>query len=481
MADDQKPKTMDINDLVRELSKSSTSPAAPSPVLQTPKPITPSPMAGSSPAPFMPKPPVSVTPTPPPAAPSQPKPLETPRPQFNVPPKPFSQPSQPLAGQVKPAPVPPPAAPLPTPGVKEYQSSIRTMNEDISNLKQGQRPTGIDIPRKVEQVVSVPQPMPSKPAMPSQQFKVPNVNLGETQKTAPMAPSKEIPRFPSAPKVEQKPQIYVPQEGQKGGNRNMLFIGIGAVAIVAGFSYWFFVLRSPAPEVVIESPTPIATETPTPTPTLNSIFSGAQKQGISISPTAPLSFFVGDVTGKVVVDQGTFKVIEATDTQTPGISYSFTDLLAKLALSVPSELVSNFGNDSAMFVYGQQESFDSKGNLQVGVKAPNGIEVGVVAPNKIVIIAELKSSSDASQTVNKWEATLSSDLKVLFTLGNANKNQPGFLDNSYRGVAIRYRNFPYPDKSIDYSVVPALNGKSYLVISGSREAMYVAIGKLNGL
>jgi len=32
MADDQKPKTMDINDLVRELSKSSTSPTTPSPI-----------------------------------------------------------------------------------------------------------------------------------------------------------------------------------------------------------------------------------------------------------------------------------------------------------------------------------------------------------------------------------------------------------------------------------------------------------------
>ncbi len=43
MADDQNPKTMDINDLVRELSKSSTSPATPSPAPQAPRPPFPTP------------------------------------------------------------------------------------------------------------------------------------------------------------------------------------------------------------------------------------------------------------------------------------------------------------------------------------------------------------------------------------------------------------------------------------------------------
>ena len=267
---------MDINDLVRELSKSSTSPTAPSPAplpqatrpsFSDPKTVDASDNAKTN---FsfdklriygfaFGKTICSSNSTVPGYTP-QPKPLEMPKPQFNVPPQP------------KPAPT--------TPGVKEYQSSIRTMSEDISRLKQGQQPMGVPVPRKVEQIVPVPPqatPAPAKPPVTGPQFKIPDVNLGETKRSAPLAQSKNlpgitipsIPKGPSVPKAGgavPAPQIYVPQEGQPGGNRNMLFIGIGVVAVVAGFAYWFFVLRAPAPEVVIETPTPTPIEIPTPTP-----------------------------------------------------------------------------------------------------------------------------------------------------------------------------------------------------------------------
>ncbi|GEM_PF-2752576 len=503
MADDQKPKTMDINDLVRELSKSSTTPVAPTPPLAPPiqaprpsfpsapsagsgplvKPVTPAPMVGSPmagippvvPKPFVPmpstpptvnplppKPFIPVTPIPAPIKPLQSKPLETSRPQVNTPLPPFNQ--------SKPAPAPV-VLPPPTSGVKEYQSSIRTMSEDISKLKLGQKPMGVDVPRKVEQTPVV-KPVVPQPTNPSQQFKIPNVNLGEAQKTGPLAQTKDI-KLPGTQKVEPtKPQIYVPPAGgdQRGLNRNMLFIGIGVVAIVAGFSYWFFVLRLPSPEVAVETPTPLATETPapTPTPTLDSIFSGTPKQNIALTPKDTLAFFVGDIMGKVVVDPESFKEIQALDAQMSSVSYNFSELMTKLALNIPGELMSNFGTDSAMFVYGQKESFDSKGNLKVGT----------VAPNRVVIVAEIKDPSGVSQVASTWEATLSSDLNALFALGKTSKVQTGFLDNLYRGVSIRYRNFPYADMSIDYSFVPASNGKNYFVVTNSREAMYATIDKL---
>jgi len=467
---------MDINDLVRELSKSSTSPATPPSVSgsapQAPRSSFPTPKPPMTP-PVIPPPATVFSGAPPKAVvnPPLPKPPETPRPQFSVPPKLSSIPS--------------PITPLPTPGVKEYHSSIRTMNEDISKVKQGQQPTGIPVPRKVEQVVPVPPavPLPTKPTIPAPQFKVPSVKLGETQKAAPLAPSKNIPGItipipkvsfgvPSVPKTgvtEPAPQIYVPQGEQKGGNRNILFIGIGAVAIAAGFAYWFFILKLPTSEVVTESPTPTPTATPalTPIPTLTSIFYGVPKQSVSIKTTNPLTSFVSDI-GKAVVDSGAFKTIEAVDSQTPPVSYGFADLVTKLALKIPGELVSNFGNDSAMFIYGQKESFDSNGNLLVGV----------ATPNRIVIVAELKNPSGVSQAAIAWETTLSSDLKTLFGLGSANKNQPGFLDNSYRNTSIRYRNFPYANNTIDYAIVSAFNGKTYFVVADSREAIFAVIDKL---
>src|SRR3989338_9387336 len=75
-------KTMDINDLVRELSKSSTTPVAPTPPpapsSQAPKPSFPAPVSPTL-KPFIP------TPAPSPIKPPMPKPMETPRPQFTAP------------------------------------------------------------------------------------------------------------------------------------------------------------------------------------------------------------------------------------------------------------------------------------------------------------------------------------------------------------------------------------------------------------
>ena len=500
MADDKNTtKTMDINDLVRELSKSSTTPVAPTPPpapsSQAPKPSFPAPVS-PTPKPFIP------TPAPSPIKPPMPKPMETPRPQFTAP-LPI-QPKQSLGaesrtldsssksnmdlGRIGAKPVPPPSAPTPPPavsGVKEYQSSIRTMSEDISNIKQGQKPTGIDVPRKVEQLVpTAPQPMPPKLVVPSQQFKVPSINLGETKKTGPLTQSKDFskPAFPTPPPVssakpaipvkpltESKTQIYVPQEGQKMGNRDMLFLGIGAVALVVGFAYWFFIIRAPAPEVVIETPTPTATSIPTPTPTLQTMFSGVQKESIIIKANNQLLSFVSDVMG-VVIDPGAFKILEATDAQTPPVIYNFSDLVAKLTFKVPAELISNIGNDSAVFVYGQRESFDAKGNLQIGA----------TASNRIVIVAELTNPSGSAEIATNWETSLGSDLKALFTLGKSYKDQTSFTDNSYRNTNIRFWNFPYADRSIDYSMIVASNGKTYFVITNSREAMFGTIDKLKG-
>ena len=447
MADDQSTKTMDINDLVRELSKSSTSPGTPSPTPQvsrppfpTQKPITPpSPMAGSPSAPSVPRLPISITPVPPPI----------------VNPKPFSQP-------IQPKPAPSSATPLPTPGVKEYQSSIRTMNEDISNLKQGQKPTGIDVPRKVEQVAMVPQVVPPKPTVPNQQFKVPSVNLGEAQKTGPLAQSKDFSRpapvtphpVPIVPKVEPKPQIYVPQEGQRSTNRNMLFVGIVIIAIVAGFAYWFFKLRLSSPEVVVESPTPSPTATPV--HDLNTIFASATE----IEPL-------------VQINRGEFR----KDSQlfnTPGLKVKLREIIEGVGSKYPVEMWNILGIDASVLWYGQKENFDNEGQLKIEI----------VSERRLVIVSEITDTVLATQALSSWESSMSEDLKLLITtdksIGYKGLEVKEFFDNNYNGVSIRYKNFSYADKSIDYAVVTASNGKSYLVISGSRESMYATIDKLKG-
>ena len=474
MADDQKPKTMDINDLVRELSKSSTSPAAPTPTPapQAPRPTFPTspsinsgpsakppispPMTNPAPAPFMPKPAVPTTPTPPPVTPFQPKPPEMSRPQFNVPPKPFSQP-KPASTPSSPSSSGSPAAPSTTPGVKEYQSSIRTMDEDISKIKQGQKPTGVDVPRKVEQVVPGPQPLPPKPAPPtggpSQQFKVPSINLGEAQKTGPLAQSKNIPRPPSAPKAELKPQIYVPQEGQKGGNRNMLFVGIGIVAIVAGFAYWFFVLRQSAPEIVIESPTPTPTAIPTPTPL------PLEKLGISEKVSIPsTSVFLSSLTTEMNARQpslGQIRLYGIVDENQQ--KYSFKEFLTKLSIDTATL------NDSGGLLDTKEWVLGSYGQIGRG-------QGGNFARPFIVITQ--KDSASATSLMNTWESRIINDLSKLFNLGKLSP-QLSFTSDAYSGVSFRFVRIPDRDLGVAYAVF-----QNYLILGSSRDSFRAVIDTL---
>ncbi len=430
MADDQKPKTMDINDLVRELSKSSTSPSTPSPV---PQPTRPSPMTGSPSVPPMSKPPIPVAPM---------------RPQFNVPsqPQPFSQPSQPK-------PASSPAAPIQSPGVKEYQSSIRTMNEDISKLKQGQKPTGIDVPRKVEQVVPVPPPVPPKPAMPGPQFKVPSVNLGEAQKTGPLAQSKDIPKPPVAPKVETKPQIYVPQEGQKGFNRNILFIGIGVLVIVVGFSYWFFVLRSSTPVVVQESPTPTPTPTETPTPTPSPLEKLGIAEKVSISST---SVFLSALTTEMNSRQpivGQVKLYDIVDENQQ--KYSFKEFLTKLSIDT-----STF-NDSGLL--------DTR-EWVIGLYGQPGTGQGFFARPFIVI--RQKDNNLATNLMSTWEPRIINDLAKLFSISKLS-TKLSFTPDVYSNINFRFVRIPDRDLGVAYAIF-----QNYLVLGSSRDSFRAVLDAL---
>ncbi len=466
MADDQKPKTMDINDLVRELSKSSTSPAAPSPAplpqaprptFPTPKPPMPPPITGSLPAPFIPKPSVPVAPILPPVTPPQPKPLEMPKPQFNVPPQPFSKPSQPLAGQAKPIPAPSsPATPLPTPGVKEYQSSIRTMGEDISKIKQGQQPTGVPVPRKVEQIVPVPPVTPPSAgqAKPGPQFKVPSVSLGETRKTAPLAQSKDISRAPSVPKVEPKTQIYVPQQGQKGGNRNMLFVGIGAVAIVAGFAYWFFVLRLPTPEIVIESPTPTPTAILTPTPL------PLEKLGIPEKVSIPsTSVFLSSLTTEMNARQpsaGQIRLYDIVDENQQ--KYSFKEFLTKFSIDTATL------DDSGGLLDTKEWVLGSYGQIGTGQ--------GVNFARPFIVLTQ-KDGTLATNLMSVWEPRIINDLAKLF---NLSKPSPGlsFTPDVYSSVNFRFVRIPDRDLGVAYAVF-----QNYLILGSSRDSFRAVIDTLS--
>lgn len=451
MPDDQNTKPTTIDDLVKELSKSSGNPPT-----GGPPPNLPGVKVGSGP---MPQPP-------------------TPRPQMTSPPassggapKPFV-PTPPLpqtSGPTKPV--------VPT---QEYRSSIRTMGEDLSSIKAGQKPAGVDVPRQITPdqprvgAVPIPTPMtgPKLPVGPPHQ-----VGLGGTEKTGPLS----APAAPGMPKVGPAPTLPKPSPVQplitvptakKGFPGPSLGLGLGRTAyiiiagvlIVGGFMYWFLILRTSTPEVVV---TPIPSPAPSPTPTvksLSSIFGGtpvnfevAQGQNIA----ADLKIFIEALN----IAKGGFTEINLMeDFQGTLVPIGLLDMFDIAPVVYPAGLRDQI-TDSIVAAYGQSEGFNADGSVNFNSQGSK----------EVVFAARVKNKLAVEAIMTDWETTIVNDLaKYLLVSDTSKEASVNFLDNSYRDASIRYKNFPLPDASVDYSVINA-SGQSYLIIAGSREAMYSAI------
>ncbi len=243
-------------------------------------------------------------------------------------------------------------------------------------------------------------------------------------------------------------------------------MGILAAAVVLGAVYWYFVIRQPAPEVAQTTPTPSFSETPTPTPIdiFEAIF--PNKAGsISLPASGDPSTTFQNALNLLNVDPGKFGVVSVVNTNPDGsVSNPLTalDLLDRFLISYPAELKPLVTTHSVILAYGQQEQFDAKGKLLANP-----------TPSKrIVLVTEAKSS--VLDVLKTWETNMTQVLAGLFGFDKT-KNKGPFQDNNYQGVAIRFKNFPNPDHSIDYGVLD-YNGKSYWIMASSREAMFAAIG-----
>lgn len=127
------------------------------------------------------------------------------------------------------------------------------------------------------------------------------------------------------------------------------------------------------------------------------------------------------------------------------------------------------GTDWVVLSYGQQEQFDSNGSP---------IANATTSP-RLIIITEIKDATAANQVMTSWESeSLASAADILFSYDFTKAIVGDFSSGTYRQIPIRYWNFPYADRSIDYAIFTASNNKNYLVLAGSREAVFFAIDQL---
>lgn len=483
MADDQGQKTVTtIDDLVKELSTSggqkpsqglaSSQPPAnlpgikvndPLPSMSKPDPIKVPPMPS-------PKPSVPSTPSMPPInmPPVSPKPNPTTQPSTTPPSTPSDTPIKPVS-PIQPRPM---SGSLPQPPAQEYKSSIRTMGGDISDLKSGQKPFGVDVPRKIAQEAPRVDQGMRRPAIQTEQQStgpISSIGLGKAEKTAtlPMPPITGKTDL-AKPPIGQPPIIVPPpKRGPVGSFNPKFFMLIGLIIITGGFLYWYLVVRVSEPKVVL-TPTPSESVSPTPlTKNLNEIFIASSSNfEVSTSPSLGNEFRI--FIDSLVSAAKSFLMVNLTEEVNSNlVPISFLDMFDAGLVNYPQDWRNNV-LDSVLLVYGQSEKFNVDGSINLNT---SGIK-------KTVFVTRVKNKIVIENMMKDWESTIAKDLANYLLINNTKKEaNVSFLDNTYQGISIRYKNFPFPDETIDYSVFE-YKGQNYLVIAGSREAMYATLDVL---
>lgn len=133
------------------------------------------------------------------------------------------------------------------------------------------------------------------------------------------------------------------------------------------------------------------------------------------------------------------------------------ETLDALRLSIPPVILAQFENNYIVAFHA----------------GPSGINSPIFA----VEFKPERSYSSLREEFRMWEPSLEKDLATLLRL-TGRKGEPAngqFLDNTYKGVSIRYLNFSDPTISLDYALIPE---KALVIITTSRESMYMVIDKV---
>ncbi len=385
----------------------------------------------------------------------------------------FSEPGLPTGqtGLSAPTPKTPalPARPGPS-APQELRTSLRTMADDISKLKVGQTPTGVD----VQKTITGQRPTAPPPFIPQSgpsPIRPPAPGLPPTPRppSPPPAPKAVLPPLPVVPSREQRPaptpmpQVISPPS-RRGAGRRVLFLLLLAV-LLGGAVFWLFL---PQEEEIAEvTPTPERTATPTPIRTLRSIF-GVPASTITLSASGnPASEFSTQF-GALTLSSGELRPLSVTSATKAGGDLTMLELFDRLLISYPADVRTTLGTDALILAYGQREAFDARGTL---------IPTSPVQ-KRLIFVTEVRDAALLTSTMRTWEAAMTNALASLLNFVKSKAASPLFLDNIYRGTSIRYRNFAFADSTMDYAIATDIDGKQYLFLTNSREAIYRALDRL---
>lgn len=339
------------------------------------------------------------------------------------------------------------------------------MQDDLAALKKGQPPAGFKIEKETEKEAEIiPQVISPKITPPP----VSHVELGKPEKAKlmPIEAQKGVgtQKIPPSPLPSlSKPTINIPPVGgllgRLRGRPDFKRIVFYVITGLAGFVITAFLVPYFASlPIVSVSPTPSRTTTVTPA-SIENFFSIVDSVGISFNPDSDFTtLFIDSVTKDFLLtsrEPGIYRITSIDGTK----RYGFSEFLGGVSVTVPDELKS-LADDSNLWLtltYKSDDTFSF------------GFVVKLLNPNM---------ADEAITALQNWESVITQALANLFKLDSTKAATVGFLDNIYNGTAIRYRNFPDPNLTIDFSVIQTKNGESYLIMVNSREHIYKIIDKL---
>lgn len=380
----------------------------------------------------------------------------------------------------------------PTDKSSDRRLTTRTMRDDLVRLKRGLAPIGLEL-EKLEIQKNIPNTH-IKSELPLAPTKVESIPLEALNKSTPSSISDKpailsekpahiheevrildkdnLPAFLGAPipkkmvskSEEERVEYGVIAKIIGSGMTTGIVSTVVLAVIIYGLIYYFF-LREEAIITPTPIPTPVRTSPITEINELEEIFRTTPVTTFSLPSdlnrlTPELQLFLE----KEALVQKEFKRIRFLPTQ-PGEVLTFPTLLNKLAIKYPVELSSWLKNNSIVFLYGQMEKFNDSDE----------------SGKRWVFIIEIKDANRIIEIMRNWETTMSGNLKDLFIIDPLKEASGPFLDNEYKTAKIRYKNFPLPDKTIDYAIVSSLTGRYYLILTNSRESMYSPIDRIKGI
>jgi len=352
------------------------------------------------------------------------------------------------------------------------------MEDDIQSAKQGAVSKGAEV--TIPKTPPLP-PLLQKPTLPKPSelpSRSPLVRIGEADKKSSLPKSKlslplAINKKPEHPKGS---AIAIPPR-KSGFPTKYVILAVVVAVLIGGSAYWFFVLREGMEPEVFPTFTPRVIATPNPLINLKKLFFVSNIVPLPDSTTTlNISAFKATLLPPFSDEQASHAFVSL---RSGADSVKFSDFIKRILAGQGQEnpkevrnlLTAVYDDEFGLILSKQTEQFDSSG------KPVDNFPV----ERRMALVVKVSDAETARQAMLDWEVNLPFDIEDLFELPELSGTENlVFQDNAYREVPIKYINFPYPDRTIDYAVITATDGEQYLVIANSRIQMYAIIDLLLG-